>query len=1021
MVNYVLSFCKITGASRIFKRNFYLPLLKPLTPKDALRTLRITGKWLLGAKIQHYIPVLLNHRQKRSEDSEDYGHQVHERMDDYTYMSPIIDQENENHKLLMKVLENSQEENGVFVYTVEDKKYNIILHAQFEFAIRNGEIVDVMVSQKNDKIIVKLKDLKKIPMEIGYYDGFEGEEKPLIYSGEGATTAEMEKNHHHGKYTMSLAKLFEDKEMMEEKWEKELKRIMKKKRRQKFQNTKAFKEMLKQSMKNLNWKKFEEDAKQVIQEIEEPAKENPIAMEIDDLERTKNVAETLSKTEELLNQLPTMKEIPEIIKNMGSASLTEIEGPEEENCTRRRVTGVKVKLSNGKECFVSGQMVHTEDGDVFVPGQTVQNEFGEEYAPGITINIGNKPTLINGLIMGEEERDPMFLPTESTITSDGQLTFATAAEERPPPLPEEKKLKRQTSKMFARLHSIIVEEIDQNDEVISNQEIFVSPELEEAMNNVGDHEEKFGETEDVNSSDDSKSIELNSSEIEELDIESINLRQEQQRREIERLKLMLLDDGMDDVISNLEDKKKQLLKKLEELRQLTMNSQNNLITYMNDSDAFEAAAKLTQDIQAQNRLADILIVMVRRLATFRDKNNVKQENILKFMLKDDDCNFSKASEKLKILLKTAIVAGNDVFRSRPKDQLTALHSVTEILSQHLMNDENTLQELFDLMNTSHERNEVCNSIFRELTARAEESKSMILQNIVEDPASNFFSCLPKICNSVVCEPFIKVAKVSPEIIKHFVQKIKTGIVNNEEVENTSEEAVVKAIHQLLDDNLKTVNQDELIEEVKNFAEALDCNLQELDELKKDSFFKRIILINLLAERDYSLKSSINRLNKNPSLAKSDPRIRQLIRESAVLLSKSNPLRSSRDIPLKLMKKQNMLAIEDFVMQRHKSDSPLLISRGSLEAVVPKEAARGVLAGRIPYILIDESGVTNFKPMHMITAVNVNKNRESRIDDYLSASPGRRNSSLDRENKAYLHAKNNVRKLRKMFNSRRQVA
>ncbi|KAJ8950938.1 hypothetical protein NQ318_008377 [Aromia moschata] len=105
-----------------------------------------------------------------------------------------------------------------------------------------------------------------------------------------------------------------------------------------------------------------------------------------------------------------------------------------------------------------------------------------------------------------------------------------------------------------------------------------------------------------------------------------------------------------------------------------------------------------------------------------------------------------------------------------------------------------------------------------------------------------------------------------------------------------------------------------------------------------------------------------------------------------------------------MKSQNLLAIEDFLLRKSKFDCPVLITRGNLQAVVPKDAARGVLAGRVPYVLIDESGVTNFKPMHMMAAVQVNRNRERRIDDYLS---GIRERSSDRDDsRTYLQAKSN---------------
>ncbi|XP_074035651.1 LOW QUALITY PROTEIN: uncharacterized protein [Leptinotarsa decemlineata] len=450
MVNYVLSFCKITGASKIFKRNFYLPLLKPLTPKEALRTLRITGKWLLGAKVQHYIPVLLHHSEKRPENSEKFGKLPHSKLEDYTYMTPTLDPENDSHKILLKILQ-SKETKSFFVYAVDDKKYCIVFNSDFENAIRDGDILDVLVSQKNDKIIVKLKDRKKIPLEMQYYE--EGLDDLLC--GEGATTPEEEKFHHHGKYTMSLAKIFEEKEMREEKWEEELKKIMKRRKKQKWENSKAYKEMMKRNMKNLNWSKFEEEAKRVIDELSEPASECPIEMEVDDLNATKNVNETiLSRGPEMLNQLPTLTEIPDLIKNMGTACLHEIEDiPANENDTARKVSGVKVvKLPSGKECFVSGQMVLTEEGEVFVPGQTIQSEFGDEYIPGITTNVGSQPTLIGGLILGEDQRDPMFLPSQSAITADGQLTFATTPEERPPPQDEsERKLKRKKSRLSRKI------------------------------------------------------------------------------------------------------------------------------------------------------------------------------------------------------------------------------------------------------------------------------------------------------------------------------------------------------------------------------------------------------------------------------------------------------------------------------------------------------------------------------------------------------------------------------------------
>ncbi|RZC41234.1 AAA 13 domain containing protein [Asbolus verrucosus] len=1014
MVNYVLSFCKITGASRIFSRNFYLPLLKPLTPKEALRTFRITGKWLLGAKIQHYIPVLLNHKKKRSKRLRNFGKKVHRDMEDYTYMTPVLDAENESHKLLLTILD-SKKANGSFVYTVHDKKYNIVLQAQLERAILDGDVVDVLVSQRNDKIIVKLKSMKKIPIEIQYYDGDE-----KMYCGEGATSPEDEKFHHHGKYTMSLAKMFEEKELVEEKWEEELKKMMRRRKRQAKEGSKEWREMMKETIKNLDWKKFEEDAKKVIEEIEEPAAEKEIEMEIDDLEMTKNVNETILKRgSELLDQLPTMKEIPDIIKSMGNATLHEIEDEEDDEnlaqqcSTKRRVSGVKVKLSSGKECFVSGQMVHTEEGDVFVPGQTVENEFGLEYAPGITINVDNKPTLISGLIMGEEERDPMFLPTQSTITADGQLTFATTVEERPKPQPEKQKLKKKQ-----RQEEVIEEDPETEPEII--------------VDDASDVVDSVSEDKSI----DVSSIELNNSEIEEFDAEATRLKQEQQRLEIEKLKSILMDDGLDDVIASIEDKRAKLQQKLEELRKLSINTENSFITYVNESDTTEIASKITDDKETINRLSDILMTMTRRAATFRDRNSVNADNINQAYisvsnLSEADVRFNNSPNKLKIMLKTAAVAANDVFKTRPKDQLLALHAIADIIADI---DERTLREWLDLMNTPIERSEVCGAIFKQLTQNITETKISFLNDIARNvSAYDVIDCVEKVLKKqaeIQCEAFVKVAKVDPEIINLLVRNVKekvTKVRTEEDAMELLQSSIEEASRALMKANFRQLKGDvsTFKEEAISFARALgmgsveDClsevkNFDAVSDKRTVELLERMTLIRQLAERDYSLKSAIERLKKNPERGRSDPRIRQLIRESAVLISRGAPLRNSRDIPYQILKTQNLLALEDFLMQRTKVEYPILISRDNMQAVIPKEASRGVLAGRVPYALIDESGVTN-----MFSSGGGNKVREMRIEDF---SGVRERSGERDDDRKYLQAKSNVRKLKKLFsNNSRQVA
>lgn len=1053
-VNYVLSFCKITAASKIFTRNFYLPLLKPITPKQALRTLRITGKWLLGAKIQHYIPALLNHSKQRSQTAPDYGKVKHEIKKDFKYVTPVIDPESNTHKALLNILK-TQNSDCVFIYSIEDIKCNLVITAPLELAIRNGDVIDMMISQRSDKLVLKLSDNTKIPLETTLYTGTK-----QFFKGEGATTEEEEKNHHHGQWTMSLAKIFEEKERASEEWEKELQKIIQTRKKQAGEGTIEWDDMVKENVNKLDWRKFEKEAKKVIEQIGDPISERHIAMEVEDLELTKNVNETLMQTG--VHQLPTIKEITEVIKNLNSAIPHLVEAEIECNGTdepkikiKRRVSGVKVKLSSGKECFITGQMVHTEDGEVFVPGQTIENEFGSEYAPGITIVLDNKPTLISGLIMGEEEREPMFLPTESTITSDGQLTFTTEQEVRPKPAPPKKeKYKFKTS--FAELNEV------EKETPVNNAAIEEAPKIKKKRKKVvKKKKEKMPELVEI--PEEPKPMCETPVEIAEVIIqpsqEEIDL-EEQRRLEFERMKQILMDDGMDDVISSLESKKLKLEQKLEEMRKLCVRLENDSINYVKMEDAVEIVRNITNNDTVVTKIADILLTLTRRSAAFRDKNSINVENVKNPFLNyntsfmtDADEKLESASDKLKILLKTAVIAANDVFKTRPRDQLMAMHTLGDVISDTLKHNTELIDELCQLMNTCHERNEICTSIFRQLTQNVRENKVEVLKaaiknNITEDDWGEVVEKISSILQNeggIITEAFSKLAKSNHTIVKNIltaiskkiddvvteksaIEILRSAIVT--EVKDCAQRYLVELIQRGTDTKIK-----EYILEASAFAEALgmDAVVEDLRELSEESisdmssceantfeFLKRLAVVRLLSQKDYYLKAALERVKKNPECAKTDPRVRQLLRQSAAVFSDSKPLRNSREIPLRLMRSQNLLAIEDFLVQRGQMSYPVLINRQELQAVVPKEASRAVLSGRVPYLLIDESGFTSIKPVDMLNGFKSAKDRHKRYEDIGNGYVDEKNRRF--ESSPTAKSIGQVRKqYKKLLNNRRRLA
>lgn len=426
-INVKISLCKITAASKLFQRNYYLPLLKPLSPKDALRRKIITGQNVLGARIEHYIPVLTPHEEKlASKKHRPKGAPVIKKRikmrEGEKYVEPFFDDNMENHVLFQGLLHRKGKGKGQhYTYEIPDKKCTLVINHQMEKAIKDKEIIDIVIAQRSEKVVAKLNNGLRVTLPVARYEG----NYPL-YRGSGWTKEHIEEEHHHGKETFSIAKIFEAKESGVEEWELEMMRMAnKRKKKVKGEDNTDWRQMMQGCLENMDWDKFEEDTKQIVSESDQIVEEEEnIPMAVDDMEKTKNVGEKLKQGgEEVLSQLPQMKDIPEVIKILETGDLYELQN----------VSGVRVKMADGKMCFITGQMVKTDDNEIFVPGQTITKESGEsEYTPGITIYMDKEPTLIPGLVMGEEETAPMFLPGESTITGDGQLKFEATEDDLPP-------------------------------------------------------------------------------------------------------------------------------------------------------------------------------------------------------------------------------------------------------------------------------------------------------------------------------------------------------------------------------------------------------------------------------------------------------------------------------------------------------------------------------------------------------------------------------------------------------------
>lgn len=442
-LNYKLTFCHITLASRIFSRNNYFPLFRVMTPRDARR--RLLRK--LQGPLEHYIPVLMNHKRreklskgKRVKLAPNYGKRPHKIDEELRYVTVSFDPDNDKHKRVANMIKTKRRLKGKFVYVVFERDTALVCQGQMEDAIRDGEIADMMISDFSDKVIIRFKSGDKVTVPIDDWDG-----PTNFFEGEGYTTKDIEEKHHYGKSTMGLAQIYEMKEKGMDDDELERLRMQATKKAKMAQLDIDTDVVVKKEMKvvldNLDYAddfdEFEEEMKKM-QKMKE-AKEKAMAEEDDDegedgepkipvprvsmslggdSTKTTNVSSKLVDAGlDVLGKLPAINEINDVVKLLGEGKPVEM----------AEVSGILVQVGE-KEKFLVGQMVNTENGEMFVPGQTVETGDGNQYMPGVTVNVDETPTFVAGLIMANSADEAVFLPGQSVITEDGQLKFAEEGE-----------------------------------------------------------------------------------------------------------------------------------------------------------------------------------------------------------------------------------------------------------------------------------------------------------------------------------------------------------------------------------------------------------------------------------------------------------------------------------------------------------------------------------------------------------------------------------------------------------------
>ena len=372
-----------------------------MSPKEARA--RALHNVNINYAFQRIIPVLMNSTdgklaKLKSHDDPNYGKTVHKQVARNLYYTVAIDPTIPKHKKVIekiKALQIRKPLPGQYVYTVPERKSCLILSGDFEYAIRDGLICDVCIYEFKDKIQIKVRKCKnkfwKAKFDIKEHTVAK---KELFYEGIGITSAAIEKTHHYGKFTMTVASIFEAKDKGANAAELEAMLIQAEKEKKEAETAalrKAQERKQKERLKAVLAGQ-DEDEEDALEEGKEFAPAIELDAEVDQLDDTEEVDNRLRQAgDDAIDQLPSLDEIPEVIDYLERGASFSI----------NNVHGIHIKLDNNATRFIPGTLVRIEGNETFIPGQTFHTDEGTCYVPGFTIQLQREPKFVEGMFLSK--------------------------------------------------------------------------------------------------------------------------------------------------------------------------------------------------------------------------------------------------------------------------------------------------------------------------------------------------------------------------------------------------------------------------------------------------------------------------------------------------------------------------------------------------------------------------------------------------------------------------------------------
>lgn len=668
------------------------------------------------------------------------------------------------------------------------------------------------------------------------------------------------------------------------------------------------------------------------------------------------------------------------------------------------VPGQIVFTENGEQ-FVPGQVVDTADGPKFVPGQVVNTKTGPKFVPGQTIHTIDGPRFVPGQII-ETKAGPTFIPGQVISTEDEGSRFVPGqvvdTEEGPRFVPGRVIETDDNGVTFVPGQIVqtpeglkfVAPDLTEGEEGLefSVQSFVVTPEelkLLKVKTNPNDTTSTKGElTIDTNMLRQLSEAGMSIGRQVPAELPAISVVLNETRN-AEALKAFVTDFGLKDDVAN------QLMQVITSIIEMSAHLKSEIRDQSSGNESTGDKKKRRSD--------------KKRLETQEhdgpagdSKQTTQQEHVKN----------SIAAAVLAALVTAEQFAEVNNNNSKEKYQLI-LKSIDTILGKAI--DEDFVASMFQILQTEEDKETLCEEILENSSQPKVELIKIAVNNglhkhsFTEEDIIEKFGNFLSSENEVLGPAFKNISRNDASVLHHVLSHISDSISfikTDHEATETLQKAIVSAVQEASSKELEVMLQEsnqenlkELIVQSVGLAKILGMrdvaskllsvvnDKESLAQIANDetslNILKRLTVMRKLADQTPSLHSALRKLETDPELARTDPNLRDLVRESAALMivPEEPPLMTSDDVPLSLLDPENSLAMEDFLLQRKKHPGALLIMKKGLQAVVPREASRAVLTGQVAYTVLDENGIRHFEPMHVFSALNLSQPTAHRFSMY----------------------------------------